>query len=177
MVSKLIFIIIGVVVIIGVVIGLGVTGIVPIPGLTPAKKKHAKAKADPAADEAQKADQAKADAATAAAKAKDVAKQADLKKQADAKAAADKLAAVPKPDVEKGYTKLAAVWGEIEPDKIKAILQTDYKPEAAAPILKLMDADKVAAVLSVMEPKDAAAYSDALAKEASKPPAAPAGAG
>jgi len=166
--SKLIFIIIGVVVVIGLVIGLGVTGIVPIPGLTPPKKKHAKAKGDPKVDEAKKPDDAKTDVAS---KPKDDAKQAELKKLPDAKAATDKLAAGPKPDLDKGYAKVAAVWSEIEPAKIEAILQTDYKPETAAPILKRMDEDKVAAILTIMKPKDAAAYSDALAKEASKPPA------
>lgn len=166
--NKLIFIIIGVIVIVGAILGLGLAGIVTIPGLTPAKHKHTKAKADPKADDAKKQDQAKADAA---AKATDDAKQADIKKQADAKATADKLAATPKLDVEKGYAKLAAVWSEIEPAKIEAILQTDYKPETAAPIFKRMDEDKVAAILTLMKPKDAAAYSDALAKEAGKPPA------
>jgi flagellar motility protein MotE (MotC chaperone) len=61
----------------------------------------------------------------------------------------------------------------MDPDKVKSILTAEYKPDLAAPILKRMDEDKVAAVLALMEPKDAAAYSEALAKEASKPPPAP----
>jgi len=95
-----------------------------------------------------------------------------------AKSEAEKAAA-PKPDLDKGYAKLAAVWGEMEPDKVVDILVPAYKPEAAAPILKLMDDDKVAAVLASakLNPKQAAAYSEALAKEASKPPPTPVGAG
>jgi flagellar motility protein MotE (MotC chaperone) len=96
-------------------------------------------------------------------------------------------AALPKPDPEKGFVKLAAVWGEMKPDKIVEILRT-YKPEDAAPILKRMDEDKVAAVFAAMldaskapsasavgttaKPGDVAAYSEALAKEVSKPPVA-----
>lgn len=75
----------------------------------------------------------------------------------------------PKPDPDKGYTKIAAVWSEIEPEKIQEILEADYKPDAAAPILKKMDEDKVAAVFAKMPPKEAATYSAALAKESSKP--------
>ena len=86
-------------------------------------------------------------------------------------------AKLPKPDLDKGYEKLAAVWGEMPPDKIQALLEAQNKPELAAPILKRMDEDKVAAVLAGMLPEKAAEYSAAIAKEASKPPApaAPAG--
>lgn len=75
----------------------------------------------------------------------------------------------PKPDPEKGYTKLASVWGELEPEKIKELLEASYKPDTAAPILKKMDDDKVAAILAAMTPDKRAAYSEALAAEASKP--------
>ncbi|HLK15391.1 MAG TPA: hypothetical protein VKT78_11355 [Fimbriimonadaceae bacterium] len=92
-------------------------------------------------------------------------------------------AALPKPDLEKGYTKLAAVWNEMEPKDVAEMLLKKYTPETAAPILKKMDEDKVAAVMteinSPSDPKDArpkdpakaAAYGDALAAEVSKVPA------
>ncbi|MHB8635269.1 MAG: MotE family protein [Fimbriimonadaceae bacterium] len=162
--NKLIFIIVGIVLLVGAVIGLGVAGIVPIPGLSPANKTQAK-KDDP------KAADPKADAAKTLGPATPTAPVATkpIKPPDPAPAAAP-----PKLDLDKGYTKLAAVWGEIDPKKLADILLTQYRPEAAAPILKRMDEDKVAAVISSMQkPKDAAAYSDAIAKEASKVPPAP----
>jgi len=168
--NKLFYIVVGVIVIVGVVIGLGVSGIVNIPGLTHVKKASKKSKSAKQ-DDAAKQDPAAADPAKPAAAGKP---KGDSKTPDPAAGAPNDLAAKkpeePKPDLEKGYSKLAAVWAEMDPEKIKLVLKADYKPESAAPILKKMDEDKVAAVLTGMDPKEAAAYMEALGKEASKPP-------
>jgi flagellar motility protein MotE (MotC chaperone) len=178
--DKKVIVIVGVVVVVGAVIGLGVAGIVPIPGLTHAKAKKADADSK---DDAKKDDKKPgADAADA----KKLAADAGKKKADDDKKLAEdkKKAETPTPaDLARGYKKLAGIWAEMKPEDVSALLVSHYKPEEAAPILKLMDEDQVAAIFTAlsasakaestpgMAPKasQTAVYCDALAKEVSKP--------
>src|SRR5579872_6956071 len=150
--DKKVVIIIGVVIAVGAVLGLGMAGIVPIPGLSPAKKKkHVAVDANAEAD-AKKAEKAAAATAEKAKLASEAAekKADDNKKQLDDEAAKAKALAEQKAADEKGYKKLAEVWAEMKPSDVSSLLVSHYKPEEAAPILKLMDTEQVAAIFTAM---------------------------
>ncbi len=186
--DKKVLIGIGVVVAIGAVLGLGVAGVIPIPGLSKKPAKVAAAdekKDDPTTDDPKQSPDPKP---TPDPKPPTDAKDPKAAKPAVAGKGDEKPKdAGPTPvDLARGYKKLAGVWGEMSPADVSKLLIEHYKPEDAAPILKLMDEDQVAAIFTALaktEPAPAALgapvkkpsdnptadYCQALAKEVSKP--------
>lgn len=143
--KKLIFILVPVV-LIGVVVGLAFAGIINIPGLSPKAKKKVEAKKDD-----KKA-------------AKPVAKTPTPPKPADTPTTAKPVVTT---DPEKGNAKLATLWNELDTAKLKSIIEGMKDPELV-PVLVKMDDEAVTNLLATLEPKRAAALSQAIRAEASK---------
>lgn len=147
--KKVLLIVLPILLIVGVVLGLGFAGIINIPGIT--KKKKAKAPL------------------VAAKTAPKVAK-AEARKAAETPKATKPVSfkvVTPPPDLVQGDRKLAEVWAEMDPTQLAKIID-DWKDQDLARVLVLMDADKVTALLAVMDSKRASLLSREIQKKASE---------
>jgi hypothetical protein len=72
----------------------------------------------------------------------------------------------PTVDPQKGAQKLAAVWSEMDPDKVSK-LAVGFKDEEFAQVLAEMDPDKAAAILTALDPKRSSKISKVIQANAS----------
>ncbi len=138
---------------VGGVLGAGFMGIINIPGLTP---KKAVAKADAMYGEGKELEPI-----VEAALIEEV--LAPIEELVVAKAVEDKSV---KSDTEKGARELAKYWGAIETKSLLPIVESFDEKELAL-VLSFMSKDKVAEILSKVEPLRAAGLSKELRRLAS----------
>ena len=146
--KKILLIVLPVLLLGGGFVGLAVAGVIKVPGLTP-KKPVTKAMYG----ESAKKDDAKAPEAK-----KPVAKKADAPPVAASKP--------PTVDPEAGAKKLAQLWNGIPTAQLVEIAKS-YKDDELAKVLVVMDPEKVAEVLGVLDAKRSAKLSRELQRVAS----------
>jgi hypothetical protein len=148
--KKLIPILLPVIILVGLVAG----GIVKIPGVndSPPKKKHAKKATTEAASNKPKP-------------------APDLGTPKPTPAPVD-APAKPTFDPEKGNEKIAELWGAMETDKLKDVIEK-WPDKEAAPVLAVMDSSKVAELFGALKPERASALSKELQRLGSIVPPPP----
>jgi hypothetical protein len=153
--GKLIGIIVGVLLLGGgAVVGLAIMGMINIPGLTPKKKKGPGMYGEAAlAMYAEKKDAAPKPAAVA-------------KKEEEPLPEPEP----PKVDEQKGAEALAEIYNSMPNDKIVAIMK-DWKDLDVARVLMVMETEKSAALLGLMEPTRASKVSDEIKRLGGTPAA------
>jgi hypothetical protein len=168
----------------GVVVTLALTRVINIPGLTPKKKKKPTtlAQNDPKKDLAKDGNAKDGSAKDASAKDPETDKASGTSKvgkpSASTKPPTPKAPPKQTPateDLDKGATKLAAVWAEMKPDDLVKIIP-NYKDSELALVLKKMDESAVAELLAKLKPERAATLSRAIevsAGQLKSPAAAP----
>ena len=140
----------------GGVAGAAYMGKINIPGLTPKKKKPVAISKDPRGGLLDKLITPVAKVVGKAMKDAEVAKKT---------APPVKKVAAPVQQTDAGLTKLAAVWSEVEPDKLEEITK-DWPVGELAKILAKMEDAKVAEYLALLKSPRSATISAAIKKEA-----------
>lgn len=133
-------------VLIGAVIGLAMAGVVNIPGLTPKRAKPPTLYGDK--DEKKATEEAKPP------------KQAPVKEPVVAETK------IEKPDAEKGAKKLAQLWNNMPSAKLAEVAK-EFQDKDLAPVLVVMDPEKVAELLGLLDSKRSAKLSKELQRVAS----------
>ena len=148
-------IIAGPILLVGGVLGAGFMGVINIPGLTP-KKASAKAAA------------MYGEGKDLVAPIEDAVEEKPVAEAAPADKPAVKIVADqgPKTDPEKGARELAKYWGAIETKSLLGIIES-FDDKELALVLSFMAKDKVAEILSKVEPLRAATLSKELRRLAS----------
>ena len=143
--KKAIFVIIPLV-LIGAVIGLAMAGVINIPGLTPKKAKPPTLYGDKDA--------------------KKPVEETNPAKKAVPKEPVTTVAKVEKPDAEKGAKKLAQLWNNMPSAKLAEVAK-EFQDKDLAPVLVVMDPEKVAELLGLLDSKRSAKLSKELQRVAS----------